>query len=124
MPEQTEPTEPTEQAPSPDPAGRPTPAERPTPGERPTPAASEEAGDAVVLVEGVARVRRAPRYRAFALAGALGAVVLGVLVTLVVALATGRDADLGWALLAVVIGLGLAGALVGAVAAVLLDRRT
>lgn len=118
MPEQTEPTEPTEQAPSPDPAGRP------TPGERPTPAASEEAGDAVVLVEGVARVRRAPRYRAFALAGALGAVVLGVLVTLVVALATGRDADLGWALLAVVIGLGLAGALVGAVAAVLLDRRT
>ncbi len=82
-------------------------------------------GDAAVVPVGeVAQVRRAPRYRAFALAGAVTGVLVAVVATLVVAAATGRDADLGYAALFSATGAALLGALGGAVVAVLLDRRS
>lgn len=99
----------------------PTPDSGPVTGPDAAPGEPDDA--AVAAVRAVAEVRRAPRYRAFAVAGALLAGVLAVAATLVVALATGRDANLGYA--AVLTGLGAAvlGAIAGAVVAVLLDRR-
>jgi len=99
-----------------------------TPDATPVPAASPTPGtpdaDRVAPVVEVAQVRRAPRYRAFALAGALGGVLVAVVATLVVAGVTGRDADLGYAALFTALGAALLGAIVGAVVAVLLDRRS
>ena len=67
-----------------------------------------------------ARLRRAPRYRAFGLTGALLAALLGAVLVLV----TGPDGgDRGYALLFVVLGSAVLGAILGGLVAVLLDRR-
>jgi uncharacterized membrane protein YeaQ/YmgE (transglycosylase-associated protein family) len=93
----------------------------PTPTPTPAPGAPD---DDVARVGAVAEVRHAPRYRAFALAGALLGAVLGVVGTFVVAAVTGRDANLGYAALFTGLGAALLGAIAGAVVAVLLDRRS
>lgn len=73
-----------------------------------------------------ATVRRAPRYRAFVVAGA----VLGLLVAVVVVLlgltraASGTDPRVGVVLGFVGAALALVGAALGAVLAVLVDRRS
>lgn len=87
------------------------------------PAEGSDAGPQV-QVSAVARVRRAPRYRAFALAGAGLAAAIGVVSALVVAGVTGRDGDLGYVLVFTVVGAVLVGAIAGAVVAVLVDRRS
>ena len=67
-----------------------------------------------------ARLRRAPRYRAFGVTGALVAAVLGAVLVLV----TGPEGgDPGYALLFVLLGSALIGAVLGGLVAVLLDRR-
>lgn len=68
-----------------------------------------------------ATVRRAPRYRAFVLAGALAGALVGVVLVLLFPAPTG---SLGTTPVAAFVGLSLAlvGALVGAVLAVLGDR--
>lgn len=66
-------------------------------------------------------VRRAPRYRAFAVAGVLAGVVVGSV--LVLATARGGEAT-GAVLLFVVLGLALVGAIAGGLLAVLADRRS
>lgn len=76
-----------------------------------------------VPVAQVARVRRAPRYRAFALAGAGLCVLVAVIATLVVAAASGRTEGLGAALAFSAIAAATLGGLVGAVVAVLVERR-
>lgn len=81
-------------------------------------------GDGGVPVGAVASVRRAPRYRAFALAGALAAALVAVVAALVVAGVSGRDADLGAAVLFSALGAALLGGLAGAVVAVAIDRRS
>lgn len=94
--------------------------------ENPDAPAVPDAPDAApqVAVGAVAQVRRAPRYRAFGLAGALAGVVVALVATLVVAGVTGRDAVLGYAALFTGLGAAALGALVGMVVAVLLDRRS
>ena len=90
----------------------------------PAPVSGEPDDAAVAPVSAVADVRHAPRYRSFAVAGALLGAVVGVVATLVVAVATGRDASLGYASLFTGIGVALLGAIAGAVVAVLLDNRS
>lgn len=75
---------------------------------------------ATVPVRASAHVRRAPRYRAFALAGALGAAVVAAALVL----AFGRRDDVAAALLFAMAGAAALGALVGSAVAVLLDRRS
>jgi Mg/Co/Ni transporter MgtE len=93
-----------------------------TPDASPAPGEPDDAR--VAPVGQVAQVRRAPRYRAFALAGAVAGAVVAVVASLVVAGVTGRDAELGYATLVAAVGAALLGALAGAVVAVLLDRRS
>ena len=76
--------------------------------------------DDAVPVRASAHVRRAPRYRAFALAGA----TVAALVAAAGVLAFGRRDDLGLALPTAMAAAAALGALVGSVVAVLLDRRS
>ncbi len=73
-----------------------------------------------VSVRASAHVRRAPRYRAFALVGA----TVAALVAAAGVLAFGRRDDLGLALPTAMAAAAALGALVGSVVAVLLDRRS
>jgi len=67
------------------------------------------------------RLRRAPRYRAFVLTGtALGLIAAGVLVTV---LPVHPGASSWTVFLYLALGLGVIGALLGAVSAVLVERR-
>ena len=66
-----------------------------------------------------ARLRRAPRYRAFATTGAVLLAVIGA----VAVLTTGPSAGRGAPLVVVVLGAVVLGALLGGLVAVLLDRR-
>lgn len=96
----------------------------------PHPPASDD--DAASAAEGVAEtapvvelvdpaaVRRAPRFRAFLWTGALVGLVLGLVVGLIVF----PSHDRGWTLAIFVTELAAAGVLIGAVVAVLLDRRS
>jgi hypothetical protein len=111
----------------PDPAepGRPeqpTPAAEPAPapgGERPAPGEDELAEIAVP-----ATVRRAPRYRAFVVAGVVVAVLVSTVLVLVFPARAGAALGSGavWLLLAII--LGGVGALLGALVAVGVDRRS
>lgn len=74
----------------------------------------------VVELVDPATVRRAPRFRAFLWAGAVTGLVIGFVVGLIVF----PSNDRGWTLAIFVTELAAAGVLIGAVVAVLLDRRS
>lgn len=84
--------------------------------------AAEDVAETAPVVELVdpAAVRRAPRFRAFLWTGALVGLVLGLVVGLIVF----PSRDRGWTLAIFVTELAAAGVLIGAVVAVLLDRRS
>lgn len=71
-------------------------------------------------VAGRAVVRHAPRYRAFVLLG----VVLGLLVGTLIAVLLGASGGPGPVIALVAIGAGLLGGWLGALVAVLIDRRS
>lgn len=83
---------------------------------------AEDVAETAPVVELVdpAAVRRAPRFRAFLWTGALVGLVLGLVVGLIVF----PSDDRGWTLAIFVTELAAAGVLIGAVVAVLLDRRS
>lgn len=111
-------------------AAQPDGAPDPTPESAVTPSTPEPEAGATPTPEELERiatpatVRRAPRYRAFALAGALAGVLAAVVAVVLVPEPVGRDAPLGtgavWLVLAVV-GAAL-GSLLGTAVAVVVER--
>jgi len=90
-------------------------------GDNPVPTAEE-----LSRIAEPATLRRAPRYRAFVVAGTVVGLLIALVLVIIGALRSqaGTDAGSGVVLLFVAGVLGLIGAAVGAAVAVLVDRRT